>query len=249
MAKVKAKSKSNRKTKQFSLDEQFRQLRSNIEFSQMDSDLSVINVVSTFPDEGKTTVAVNLARMYSARYKRVLLIDCDLRNPNCHKHLKVTNSSGVTNLLAEYRRGTSLLAMPQMKTLAFADLGTNMYFLSAGKKVPNPAELLSSQRFQAFLAQAKEEFDVVILDCSPLAPVSDGVSISNISDGTLYCVSATETNKYAARNCMRNLERNGVNVLGVVLTKVTDFGSGSYGYGYGYGHGYGYGYGYESDHD
>ena len=233
MAKVTKKTKT--KQRQFSLDEQFRQLRSNIEFSQMDENLSVINVVSTLPNEGKTTVSVNLARMYSARYKNVLLIDCDLRNASCHKQLKVSNSQGLTNLLSEFQKGMPIYSMPQMRKLAFQDLNTNLYFLSTGTKVPNPSELLSSKRFQNFLNQAKEEFDIVIIDCPPLAPVSDGISISSISDGTLYVVSASETDKYVAKSCMNNLERNGANVLGVVLTKVTDFEDKAYGYGYGYG--------------
>lgn len=227
--------KVTKKNKQFSLDEQFRQLRSNIEFSQMDENLNIINVVSTLPNEGKTTVSVNLARVYSARYKNVLLIDCDLRNASCHKQLKVSNSQGLTNLLAEYQKGMPIFSMQQLKKLSFQDLNTSLYFLSAGSKVPNPSELLSSKRFQNFLNQAKEEFDIVIVDCAPLAPVSDGISVSSISDGTLYVVSATETDKYVARSCMNNLERNGANVLGVVLTKVTDFETNAYGYGYGYG--------------
>ena len=224
--------------KQFSLDEQFRQLRSNIEFSQMDHDLRVINVVSTVPNEGKTTVSINLARMYSARYNKVLLIDCDLRNPSCHKQLHVSNSKGLTNLLSEFNGEVPLTSMSQIKYVAFTDIQTNLYFLSTGSRVPNPSELLSSHRFQSFLEQAKSEFDFIIIDCPPLAPVSDGISVSNISDGTLYVVSATETDKYVARSCMKNLERNRVNLLGIVLTKVSNFEAGSYGYGYG---GYGYG--------
>ena len=223
------------KAKQFSFDEQFRQLRSNIEFSQMDDELNVVNIVSTFPNEGKTTVAVNLARMYSARYNHVLLIDCDLRNGTCHKQLQSSNSDGLTNLLTEYKKGMSVASMPQVKMVKFSDLGTDLYFIPTGSKVPNPAELLSSMRFHSFLEKAKEEFDMVIIDCAPLAPVSDGISVSNVSDGTLYVVSASETDKYVARSCMRNLERNGVNLLGVVLTKVANFETGSYGYDYGYG--------------
>ena len=239
MAKVKSKTNRNTRgrkmTEQFSLDEQFRQLRSNIEFSQIDNDLRVINVVSTMPNEGKTTVSVNLARIFSARYNRVLLVDCDLRNPSCHKHLNISNSKGLTNLLAELKSDTVLEKAPQMKYMTFQDIGTNLYFLSTGSKVPNPSELLSTHRFQSFLEKARNEFDVVIVDCSPLAPVSDGVSVSNLSDGTLYVVSATETDKYVAKSCMSNLERNGANVLGIVLTKVANFESGTYGYGYGYG--------------
>ncbi|WP_276911928.1 hypothetical protein [Dubosiella newyorkensis] len=91
-----------RKIDQFNLDEVFRHLRTNIEFSQVDETVKVINVLSTFPNEGKSTVSTNLARIFADKYQNVLLIDCDLRNPTDHKMYKVSNAEGLTNLLTEY---------------------------------------------------------------------------------------------------------------------------------------------------
>lgn len=76
------------------LDEVYRQLRTNIEFSQMDDTLKVINIVSTNPNEGKSSIARNLARIFADKYKKVLLIDCDLRNPSLNKQFHVSNAMG-----------------------------------------------------------------------------------------------------------------------------------------------------------
>lgn len=78
---------ARKKRNQFDVDEIYRGLRTNIEFSQMDDAIQVINVVSTIPNEGKSTIACNLARIMAAKYKNVLLIDCDLRNASVHKTL------------------------------------------------------------------------------------------------------------------------------------------------------------------
>lgn len=78
---------AKKKRNQFDVDEIYRGLRTNIEFSQMDDAIQVINVVSTIPNEEKSTIACNLARIMAAKYKNVLLIDCDLRNASVHKTL------------------------------------------------------------------------------------------------------------------------------------------------------------------
>lgn len=99
---------ARKKRNQFDVDEIYRGLRTNIEFSQMDDAIQVINVVSTIPNEGKSTIACNLARIMAAKYKNVLLIDCDLRNTSVHKTLQISNRSGLTNIISEFREGTSI---------------------------------------------------------------------------------------------------------------------------------------------
>ena len=84
---------AKKKRNQFDVDEIYRGLRTNIEFSQMDDAIQVINVVSTIPNEGKSTVACNLARIMAAKYKNVLLIDCDLRNASVHKTFQIQNGT------------------------------------------------------------------------------------------------------------------------------------------------------------
>ena len=83
-----------KKINQFDLDEVFRQLRTNIEFSNLDQNIQMVNVVSSTPNEGKSTVSANLARICADNYSNVLLIDCDLRNSSLHKMLKTSNASG-----------------------------------------------------------------------------------------------------------------------------------------------------------
>ncbi|WP_289804475.1 CpsD/CapB family tyrosine-protein kinase, partial [Dubosiella newyorkensis] len=221
-----------RKIDQFNLDEVFRHLRTNIEFSQVDETVKVINVLSTFPNEGKSTVSTNLARIFADKYQNVLFIDCDLRNPTDHKMYKVSNAEGLTNLLTEYVAGQSVFSYPQVVSLQFKN-GSRLFFLPAGSRVPNPTEILSSKKFGQFLQQARKEFDYVIIDCAPISRVSDGVPISNMCDGTIYVISAKETDKRAARSAIEDLNRNGAHVIGTVLTKVENTGSHKYGYGYG----------------
>lgn len=97
-----------KKSKQFDLDEIYRGLRTNIEFSKMDENNQVINVVSTYTNEGKTTVAMNLARILAAKYKKVLLIDCDLRNPSIHKRIHISNRIGLSNIVANYEKDKTI---------------------------------------------------------------------------------------------------------------------------------------------
>lgn len=112
-------------------------------------------------------------------------------------------------------------------------------FLSAGTRVPNPLELLGSNKFHQLIDAARESYDIIIVDCPPYGVVSDCIPASMLADGTVYVVSAKETNKYAARSAMEDLKRNGGRIIGTVLTKVDEIESGKYGYGNYYGNYYG----------
>lgn len=241
---------SKEKKIQMNLDERFRQLRTNIEFSQFDQNLKVINVVSTFPNEGKSTVAQNLAKVYAAQFRKVLLVDCDLRNPSVHKMTNLTKATGLSNLLTHLSAEENLLVSEEIQKTSL-DGQNECFVLTAGTRVPNPQELLSSNRFSQFIQMAKEQFDFVIIDCPPCMAVSDAIPVCNAADGTLYVVSARDTDKAAAKEGLNELRRNGAAIIGAVLTKAEDqrqkHGYYYYNYGYGYGgYGYGYGYGYGS---
>ena len=222
-----------KKINQFDLDEVYRQLRTNIEFSRMDENIQVINTVSTNPNEGKSTIASNLARICADKYRNVLLIDCDLRNSSLHRMFKTSNATGLSNLLSHFDEHTSIIQSEELKVLQ-TKTGRQMYFLSAGSRVPNPLELLSSNRFARFLQVARQEFDFIIIDCPPITACSDVIPVANASDGTLFVVSAKETDKRRAREAVRDLQRNGAKLMGVCLTKVEDFEQKHYNY-YGYG--------------
>ena len=95
---------AKKKRNQFDVDEIYRSLRTNIEFSQMDEKNQVISVASTIPNEGKSYVATNLARIMAAKYKNVLLVDCDFRNPSVHKMMKISNRLDLQILFLNFKK-------------------------------------------------------------------------------------------------------------------------------------------------
>ncbi len=227
---------AKRKRNQFDVDEIYRSLRTNIEFSQMDDAIQVINVVSTVPNEGKSTIACNLARIMAAKYKNVLLIDCDLRNTSVHKTLKISNRCGLTNIISEFREGVSIHSYEGVQDVQF-DGGYALSVITAGHRVPNPSEVLGSKRLAKFLNQARQEFGYIIIDCPPVAVASDAIPLCNVSDGVLYVVDSKSSDKRKVKMAIGDVQRNGGHVIGLVLNKVDASDESHYGYGYGYGYG------------
>lgn len=211
--------KKHTKKSQFDNMEVYRQLRTNIEYSSFNKDIQVICVTSSNPAEGKSSVASNLATVAIAKYEKVLLIDCDLRKPVQHKIFKVSNKLGISNLMKEKSEIDLEIGGYFQK---FKDNSTDgkLYVLTSGKSVPNPQEMLASDRFKELIEKFREMFDYIIIDCPPLNAVADAIPVSSIVDGTLFVVSAMDTDKSDAKNALTMLQRNGANVLGCVLTKV-----------------------------
>ena len=211
--------KKHKKKSQFDNMEVYRQLRTNIEYSSFNKDIQVICVTSSNPAEGKSSVASNLATVAIAKYEKVLLIDCDLRKPVQHKIFKVSNKLGISNLMKEKSEIDLEIGGYFQK---FKDNSTDgkLYVLTSGKSVPNPQEMLASDRFKELIEKFREMFDYIIIDCPPLNAVADAIPVSSIVDGTLFVVSAMDTAKQEAKNALTMLQRNGANVLGCVLTKV-----------------------------
>ncbi len=211
--------KKHTKKSQFDNMEVYRQLRTNIEYSSFNKDIQVICVTSSNPAEGKSSVASNLATVAIAKYEKVLLIDCDLRKPVQHKISKVSNKLGISNLMKEKSEIDLEIGGYFQK---FKDNSTDgkLYVLTSGKSVPNPQEMLASDRFKELIEKFREMFDYIIIDCPPLNAVADAIPVSSIVDGTLFVVSAMDTAKQEAKNALTMLQRNGANVLGCVLTKV-----------------------------
>ena len=227
---------ARKKRNQFDVDEIYRNLRTNIEFSQMDDEIQVISIASTISSEGKSSVACNLARIMAAKYKNVLLIDCDLRKPSVHKMMKVSNRSGLTNIIAQFQDGLSVNSYEGVQQVVFEG-GQNLTVITAGHRVPNPSEVLGSKRMGRFLEQARKEFSYIIIDSPPVAVASDTIPLCNLSDGVLYVVDAKNADKRRVKMAINDLKRNGGNVIGLVMNKVDMSDEKRYGYGYGYGYG------------
>lgn len=226
--------RKKQKANQFDLNEVYRQLRTNIEFMQLDEQLQVVNITSTTKNEGKTTVSLNLAKIFATKYQGVLLIDCDLRNPSIHKMIGQSNSKGLSNLLSEYSNDMVVRDREEVFHVQFNPEDYPLDVITTGTKVPNPTEVLSSNRFRKFMELVREQYNYIIIDCPPVGYVADAVPVSNISDGTLYVISCKEKHKKQVKNAITDLQRNGVNLVGTVLNKV-DMSTQKYGYGYYYG--------------
>lgn len=196
-----------------------RALRTNLTLSAPDKPLKKLLVTSGGPYEGKTTVACWIATTLAQTGKSVLLMDCDLRKPRMHKVFERTNESGLTAVLLE----------PEM--LDKLDLRTqvpNLSLLVAGPSVPNPAELLHSERFAKFLGLLEKKYDCIVLDSPPVAAVTDATILSTLVDGTLLVVRAHATYRELAKQAIRMLRDVSNTTLGVVLN-ATDLDRGGYG--------------------
>ncbi|BCB05875.1 protein-tyrosine kinase [Bacillus sp. KH172YL63] len=205
------------------ISEQFRTIRTNIQFSSVDQEYRSIMVTSSGPGEGKSTTAANLAVVFAQQGKTVLLIDADMRKPTVHYTFNFPNTTGLTNVL------TRQVAL----TEAVKDSGVDkLHILSSGPVPPNPAELLSSRAMEQFFEDAYKEYDLIIFDTPPVLVVTDAQILANQCDGSILVVSSGKTEIDAAKKSKDLLESARGKLLGTVLNnkKITDT---SYYYYYG----------------
>lgn len=214
----KNKNRNSTKKRKQNNEEIYRELRTNIEFSSFNKKMQVVCVTSAHPGEGKSTTSVNLAAVSAAKYSKVLLIDCDLRKPTIHKKFNISNNEGLSNLLLQKDLGSE--EIHYLKKIRGKVSDEYLYVLTAGAKVPNPQELLSSDKFKELIKQLRSRFDFIVIDCPPALYVSDPIPVGNLSDGMLLVVSAMDTSRKDAKYALTMLQRNGVNVIGTVLSKV-----------------------------
>lgn len=195
--------------------EQFRTIRTNIQFTSVDEEVKTIIVTSAGPAEGKSTTTANLAVVFAQQGKRVLLIDADLRKPTVHYTFRKENHVGLSNVL------TRQATLDEAVQTTSQD---NLYVLPSGPIPPNPSELLGSKGMQSMLQLAKNEYDVIILDSPPVLVVTDAQVLSNITDGVVLVVSAGKTEVESAKKAKELLDSAKAKILGVVLNnkKVQD---------------------------
>lgn len=192
-----------------SIAEAYRSVRTALQFSTSEGAPKQLVVTSTARDEGKSTSAVALAIKFAQMGQRVLLVDADMRNPSVHKHLGLTNESGLSNLLSRENGADSLIVASDIPHLSV---------LCAGPIPPNPADLLMGPKLLSFLAKAQElGFDHVIVDAPPVLGIADAVVLGNQIRNVLYVVRASKTRKGHIRDALRRLRLAGINPSGVVL--------------------------------
>ena len=213
------------------ISEQFRTLRTNINFMAIDHPIKTLALTSASMSEGKSTVTDNLAVVWAQNGQRVLLVDADLRRPTIHQTFEIDNHRGLTSVLTSRTKTVDLNEIVQPSGI------DNLSLLPSGPTPPNPAELLSSQRMKDFLKAVSERYDMVIVDVPPMLEVTDTQVIAHNLDAVVLVVKQGQTQKMGAKRAVELLKIAHANLLGYVMNDVVSEGDGGYGYGYGYGYG------------
>ncbi|SNR36925.1 GumC family protein [Lutibacter flavus] len=219
-----------------SIAESFRMLRTHLNFmlSGVKTPTKTIFVTSTVPAEGKTFVALNLARVLALSNKKVLLIGADIRKPKIHEYLNIDFDKGLTHFLVDNTL--------KLKDIIHHYKEGSFDVLSAGIVAPNPSELLMNGRFDEVLAYGKENYDFVIVDTAPVKLVSDTLLLSQHSDLSLYVIRANYLDKRLLEIPEKMYKDKLLPNMALLLNDVDverGYGYGGYGYGYGGYGGYG----------
>jgi succinoglycan biosynthesis transport protein ExoP len=204
--------------------EAYRGLRTSVRFAGLDRRIKVIQVTSGSLGEGKTTTVANLAVALSQAGQRVVVACCDLRRPRIHEVFGQPLGPGFTDLLL----GETSLSQ------ALRRVGDNLYLLAGGSRPPNPSELLGTARTDAVIKALEQEFDYVLLDTTPVLPVTDGIVISRLAHGVVFVVSAQKTTRGQLRQALALLRQAEAPLMGFVLNGVQLGGRDTYRYGYRY---------------
>ncbi|WP_375781784.1 CpsD/CapB family tyrosine-protein kinase [Saccharococcus caldoxylosilyticus] len=192
------------------ISEQYRTIRTNVQFSFVDAPMRSLMVTSAGAGEGKSTTAANLAVVFAQQGKKVLLIDADLRKPTVHYTFRLNNYTGLTNILTN-----SAPLLPSCQETRVE----NLYVLTSGPIPPNPAELLSSKAMEQCIQQLYNEFDLLIFDTPPVLAVTDAQILAHQCDGTVLVIESGRTEIEAAVKAKELLEAANAKLLGVVLNK------------------------------
>ncbi|MGG1593049.1 CpsD/CapB family tyrosine-protein kinase [Terribacillus saccharophilus] len=203
------------------ISEQYRTIRTNIEFASVDQDMRSLLITSSGPSEGKSSTTANLGVVFAQQGKRVLLIDGDLRKPTVHYTFKLDNRTGLSTVLV----GEKILEESVKET----DV-PNLEILTCGPIPPNPSELLGSKAMKQMLQKAQETYDVVIFDTPPVLAVTDAQILANICDGSIIVARSEQTEYESIQKAKDLLEPAHAKLLGIVLNDVPQKKSNTYYY-------------------
>lgn len=194
------------------ISEQFKTIRTNIQFSIFDKEMKSIAVTSDMVGAGKSTVAANLAVTFSMQRKKVVLVDSDLRKPTIHRFFGLSNRDGLTTILTN--RSIRLCNM-----IHHTDVD-NLFVLTSGIIPPNPSELLASSRMDELLVELEKDFDLIIFDLPPVVAVTDAQIMASKVDGTIFVIRKENSTKDKIMESKLLLQRVNANVIGVVLNRI-----------------------------
>jgi capsular exopolysaccharide synthesis family protein len=186
--------------------EDFRRLRTSLQFVDIDNPPKIIAVTSALPGEGKTSISVNLAAMLTEAGSSVCLVDADLRRPNVARTLRLVQDAGLTTVMI----GQAAPEQVMQSTGSFS-------VLTSGALPPNPAEMLGSEQFRAVLRSLADKFDHVVVDTAPVLPVADTTAMAAAVDGYLLVARFAKTNRGQVADAVHALQGVGTAMLGGIL--------------------------------
>jgi capsular exopolysaccharide synthesis family protein len=210
---------------QSSRAEAFRQLRTNLQFVDVDSAPRSIVVTSSVPEEGKSTTTANLAISLAQAGVRVCLVEGDLRRPRLMQYLGLESAVGLTSVL---------IGRAQLSDVIQPFGNGKLHVLTSGPTPPNPSELLGARSMADVLAELEEQFDLVIIDAPPLLPVTDAAVLASLTSGTLLVVRYGKTRREQVRRAVEALRAVDARIYGIVLNMAPAKGPDAYYYGYAY---------------
>lgn len=190
------------------VSEQFKTVRTNINFSMPDKDLKTLVVTSSTPGEGKSTNASNIAVVYAQSGKKVLLVDGDMRKPTSHHTFGVRNVGGLSTVLIRQDTVEEVVHETHIEGLSL---------ITSGPIPPNPAELIASKTMDQFVETVKEKYDLVIFDAPPVLSVTDAQILSNKCEGTILVINSGKAEKENVIKAKEMLIASKANIIGAVL--------------------------------
>ncbi|SDZ46480.1 capsular exopolysaccharide family [Evansella caseinilytica] len=190
------------------ISEQYRTLRTNIQYAAIDRQIRTIMVTSTTPGEGKSTTVGNLGVVLAQQQKRVLLVDGDLRKPTNHFTFQLPNTLGLTSVLTKqvsFDEAVKETAVPFLEVL------------TSGPIPPNPSELLASKAMKEFTEGISEIYDYILFDAPPVNAVTDPQILSKLVDGVILVIRSGKTEEESAKKAVDSLNKVEANIIGAVL--------------------------------
>ena len=191
--------------------ESYRRIKTSLEFANVDKHIQVVQICSGMQGEGKSITVLNLAATYAEDGKKVIVVDLDFRRPKLHRSFRQENKNGITDVLAGH--------LTLEEAIIHGENGIDC--LNRGTKAPYPTALLGSDGMAQVFETLKSQYEYIIVDCPPILAVSDAAIVSRLCDGCLFVISQSKTEKAAAKESVKILRDNGVNVLGVIFTNIS----------------------------
>jgi len=199
--------------------ENFRLLRSNIEFFQVARPMKTILITSPSQGNGKTTIAANLALSISQGEQEAVLVDADLRRPAVHKSFELTKEPGLSDLIRNKMDIDSVVRN-------WGDNG-DLKIITTGNIPPNITEVVGSKRISAILGDLREKFELVIVDAPPLI-IADSYNLASRVDGVILVLEPGQTTEEQAKTIKEQLDRSNAHLLGIVFNRVSERNAYSY---------------------